>query len=132
MYAFFLLFVLCQLSSQTQLRTLRKIEVKCCFNYTSKNFNITQTITYFTIFLFLKIRHMIVTWGFPGGTSGKESACQCRRHERCGFVPWLGRSPGGVHGNPLQYFCLDNLHEQRNLGDYSPQGHTKSNMAEVT
>ena len=24
---------------------------------------------------------------FPGGTSGKESACQCRRHEGCGFSP---------------------------------------------
>ena len=25
-----------------------------------------------------------------------------------GSVPWLGRSPGGGHGNPLQYFCLKN------------------------
>ena len=33
-------------------------------------------------------------WGFPGGASGKEPACQCRRS---------GRSPGGGHGNPLQF-----------------------------
>ena len=26
-------------------------------------------------------------WGFPGGTSGKESACQCRRCKRCRFDP---------------------------------------------
>ena len=26
---------------------------------------------------------------FPGGTSGKESACQCRRHRRCRFDPWV-------------------------------------------
>ena len=26
-----------------------------------------------------------------------------------GSIPWLGRSPGGGHGNPLQYSCLDNL-----------------------
>ena len=26
--------------------------------------------------------------GFPGGTIGKEPACQCRRHKRCGFNPW--------------------------------------------
>ena len=32
--------------------------------------------------------------------SGKESACQCRRH---GCDPGLGRSPGGRNGNPLQY-----------------------------
>ena len=26
-----------------------------------------------------------------------------------GSVPELGRSPGGGHGNPLQYSCLENL-----------------------
>ena len=25
-----------------------------------------------------------------------------------GSVSGLGKSPGGVHGNPLQYFCLEN------------------------
>ena len=29
--------------------------------------------------------------GFPGGTSGKESACQCRRCQRCRFDPWVGK-----------------------------------------
>ena len=38
--------------------------------------------------------------GFPGGTSGKEPTCQCRRHKRCGFDPWVRKSPGGGHGNP--------------------------------
>ena len=28
--------------------------------------------------------------GFPGGTSGKQPACKNRRHERCGFNPWVG------------------------------------------
>ena len=42
--------------------------------------------------------------GFPGGANGKESACYCKRHERLG----LGTSPGGGHGNPLQYSCLEN------------------------
>ena len=26
-----------------------------------------------------------------------------------GSIPGLGRRPGGGHGNPLQYFCLQNL-----------------------
>ena len=26
---------------------------------------------------------------FPGVTSGKEPTCQCRRHRRCGFSPWV-------------------------------------------
>ena len=29
----------------------------------------------------------ILSLGFPGGTSGKESMYQCRRHKRCGFDP---------------------------------------------
>jgi len=31
--------------------------------------------------------------GFPSGTSGKEPTCQCRRHKRCGFDPWVGEVP---------------------------------------
>ena len=46
--------------------------------------------------------------GFPGGTSSKESACQCRRLRDRGSIPGSGRSPGGGHGNPLQYSCQDN------------------------
>ena len=32
-----------------------------------------------------------------------------------GSIPRLGRSPGGGHGNPLQYSCLENPHGQRSL-----------------
>ena len=31
--------------------------------------------------------------GLPGGASGKEPACQCRRHKRLRFVPWVGKFP---------------------------------------
>ena len=46
--------------------------------------------------------------GFLGGVSCKELACQRRRHKRHSFDPWVGRSPGGGHGNPLQCSCLEN------------------------
>ena len=42
---------------------------------------------------------------FPGGSDGKESACNVGD---LGLIPGLGRSPGGGHGNPLQYSCLEN------------------------
>ena len=29
-----------------------------------------------------------------------------------GLIPGLGRSPGGGHGNPLQYSCLENLRDR--------------------
>ena len=37
-------------------------------------------------------------------------------------IPGLGRCPGGGHGNPLQYSCLENLHEQTSPVGYSPWG----------
>ena len=47
--------------------------------------------------------------GFPGGASGKAPTCQCRLDIReAGSIPGSGRSPGGGHGNPLQYACLEN------------------------
>ena len=46
--------------------------------------------------------------GFPGSTSGKESACQCRKCNRLGSFSRSGRPPGGGHGNPLKYSCLEN------------------------
>ena len=39
-----------------------------------------------------------------------------------GSIPGLGRSPGGGHGNPLQYSCLENPQGQSSLVDYSPWG----------
>ena len=54
--------------------------------------------------------------GFPGGSDGKESTCNAGD---LGSIPGLGRSPGGGHGNPLQYSCLENPHGQRSLVGYS-------------
>ena len=42
---------------------------------------------------------------FPGGSDGKESACNVGD---LGLIPGSGRSPGGGNGNPLQYSCLEN------------------------
>ena len=47
--------------------------------------------------------------GFPGGSDGKESTCN---EGNLGSIPGLGRSPGGGHGNPLQYSCLENAHDR--------------------
>ena len=44
--------------------------------------------------------------GFPGGSVSKQSAC-CNVGD-LGLIPGLGRSPGGGHGNPVQYSCLEN------------------------
>ena len=57
--------------------------------------------------------HILIVFGFffffnicfLGGSAGKESACNVGD---LGLSPTLGRSPGGGHGNPLQYSCLKN------------------------
>ena len=65
--------------------------------------------------------------GFPGSSDSKESACN---EGDLGSVPRLGRSPGGGHGNPLQYSCLENPHGQQSLEGYSPWGHKRLDTAE--
>ena len=43
--------------------------------------------------------------GFPGGSDGKQSACNAGD---LGSIPRWGRSPGEGNGYPLQYSCLEN------------------------
>ena len=56
---------------------------------------------------------------FAGGSEGKEFTYYA---EDLSSVPGLETSPGGGHGNPLQYSCLENPHGQSNLVGYSPRG----------
>ena len=65
--------------------------------------------------------------GFPGGSDDKEFIYNVGD---LSLIPWLGRSPGGEYGNPLQYSCLENPHGQRSLAGYSPWGCKESDMAE--
>ena len=63
---------------------------------------------------------VINLWGFPGSSMLKESSCSAGDAGDTGWVPWLGGSPGGLHGNPLQYACLEN---PRDKGAWKPTVH---------
>ena len=63
--------------------------------------------------------------GFPGGSAGKESACN---EGDLVLIPGLERSPGGEHGNLLQYSCLEYPRGQRSLAGYGPWGFKDSDM----
>ena len=65
--------------------------------------------------------------GFPGGSDGKEFACNVG--DLCS-ITGLGRSLREEHGNPLQYSCLENPHGQRCLAGYSPRGSEEWDMTE--
>ena len=65
--------------------------------------------------------------GSPGGSDGKESACN---EGDLSLVPGLERSPGGRHDNPLECSCLENLHGQRSLAGYNLWGLKESDVTE--
>ena len=50
-----------------------------------------------------------MTWGFPGDSDGKESACKARDQSS---IPGSGSSPGEGNGNTFHYSCLENPTEK--------------------
>ena len=59
-------------------------------------------------------------WSFPGGASDQEPTCQCRRHKRCGFNPWVGKIPWRRAWQSTPVFLPRESHGQRSLESYSP------------
>ena len=65
-------------------------------------------------------KHYHVCMGFPGGPSGKESACHCRRYRRLGFDPWVGKIPWRKAWQSSPLFLPGESHGQRSLVGYIP------------
>ena len=70
--------------------------------------------------------------GFPGGVSGKETPCQCRRWERGGFDPWVRKIPWRRACQSTPVFLPGESHGQRSLVGYSPWGCKESDITEMT
>ena len=68
--------------------------------------------------------------GFPGGTSGKEPACQCRSHRSRGFDGWVGKIPWSRKWQPTPVFLPGESYGQRSLVGYSPKGCKKLDLTE--
>ena len=68
--------------------------------------------------------------GFPGGDSGKESACQWRTHRRHKFDPWVLKIPWSGKRQPTPIFLPGKFHGQSSLANCSPWGHREPNMIE--
>ena len=76
--------------------------------------------------------HLTTRKGFPGGASGKETTCHCRRHKRHGFDPWVGKMPWRRAWQPTPIFLPGESHGQRSLVGYSPQGLNELDTTKVT
>ena len=61
--------------------------------------------------------------GFPSCASGKEPACQCRRHKRYGFNPWVEKIPWR-RDRPLEFLAW--------AWEATVHSITESNMTEAT
>ena len=67
--------------------------------------------------------------GFPG-SAVKESTCQCSRHERCRFSPWVGKVHWSRKWQPTLVFLPGKFHGQKSLEGYSPWSCKVSDMTE--
>ena len=92
------------------------------------NFIGSETIPLWYKFL-KEFQLLVLQWymGFPGGTSGEESTCQCRRHKRHGFHPWVEVIPWRRAWPPTPVFLpgdpiLWNREGQRSLEGYGLLG----------
>ena len=62
--------------------------------------------------------------------TGKEPACQYRRHKSHRFDPWVKRIPWRRKWQPPPVFLPGKVHGQRSLVDYSPWGHKELGKSE--
>ena len=67
--------------------------------------------------------------GFPGGSDGKESACNMGD---LGSIPGSGRAPLRKEWQPILLFFPGESHGQRSLVGYSPWGCKESDTTEAT
>ena len=70
-------------------------------------------------------------WGFSGGTSGKDPTCQCRRHKRHEFDPWIRKIPWRWAWQPIPVFAPGESHGQ-SPGGLQSVGSQRVGMVEVT
>ena len=68
--------------------------------------------------------------GLPRWFSTQEPGCQCRRHRRCRFNPWVRKTPWRRKWQPTPGFFPGESHGQRNLVGYSPWGLKGSDRTE--
>ena len=100
---------------------LQKTEENRNINWTLSFFNVNNNIVIYIV--------LIMTGGFPGGSGGKESACNAR--DARDYIRSLSQEDPLEEGRqPTPVFWPEECHGQRSLVGYIPWGHKESDMAE--
>ena len=68
--------------------------------------------------------------GFPGGASGKEPTCQCKRPKRHRFHPWVRKIPWSRKWQPIPVSLPGESHGHRNLVGHRPWGYKELDVTE--
>ena len=71
---------------------------------------------------------ILLKYGLPRWLSCKEPTCQCRRHRRPEFDPWVGKIPWRKKWQPTPVFVPGESRSQRSLVGYSPWDCKESDM----
>ena len=74
---------------------------------------------YQTDFSGMKMLHLVVII-FHRWSSGEESTCQCKRHRKCRFDPWIGKIPWSRKWQPTPVFLPGTSHGQKSLAGFRP------------
>ena len=73
---------------------------------------------------------VVYTYSLPRWHNRKASACQCKRHKRPSFYPWVRKMPWWRKWQPEAVFLPGKSHGQRSLANYNPWGHKELNITE--
>ena len=87
----------------------------------------TKLFTYLVLLLF----GFVPGVGFPGGSSGKGSACQCMRCKRFRFDPWVGKISWRRTWQPTAVFLTGKSCGQRSLVGHNAWKRKESDMTEA-
>ena len=111
-----------------------------CFSFSTSSSKTCYYLFFLKAILVSLKWYLIVVWacifvktnGLPRWSSGKESACQCRRWKRCGFDPWFRKIPWSRKCQPTPVFLPGKFHGQRSLTGYSAWGCKESDTTKHT
>ena len=104
--------------------------VSCHFENWLKNLNKEERKE--RVFSLRWVRGKRSSIGFVWWLSSKGSSCQCRRHRRYEFDPWIRKTPWRRKWHATPVFLPEESHGQRSLVGYSPWGHQESDTTEYS